>query len=180
MTLPASLGPHLLELCRAEFLGQKRLAEAAAAQCSEDEFHRVPAESANSVAVTMKHVTGNLRSRWTDFLSADGEKPWRDRDGEFVDDAPSRTALLRAWEEAWEILFRTLDSLQPADLLRTVTIRSEPHTVAQALLRQVSHYSYHTGQIVQGARLMVGARWRSLSIPRGGSAAFNRQKGHTP
>lgn len=175
---PASLGTHLLKRCRAEFAGLKRLADGAIAQCSDEDLHHVPAPDANSVAVTMKHVTGNLLSRWTDFLTTDGEKPWRNRDQEFEPSGAGRAGLLRAWEEAWGVLFRTLDGLSPDDLMRTVTIRSEPHTVVQALLRQVSHYGYHVGQIVQGARLQVGTRWRSLSIPRGGSSAFNQAKGH--
>jgi hypothetical protein len=173
-----SLAAHVLERCRAEFAGLKRLADGAIAQCSDEDLHHVPAPETNSIAVTIQHLTGNLLSRWTDFLTTDGEKPWRNRDQEFELSGAGRPGLLRAWEDAWAVLFRTIDGLGPDDLLRTVTIRSEPHTVVQALLRQVAHYGYHVGQIVQGARLRVGARWHSLSIPRGGSSAFNQAKGH--
>jgi nitroreductase len=174
---PDDLAAHLLATCRALFAKQKALADGAVAQCSDDELHRVPGAAdsgANSIAITMKHIAGNLRSRWTDFLTSDGEKPWRDRDTEFIDDGPDRSTLLARWDEAWAVLFQTLDGLTPADLMRTVAIRAEPHTVVQALLRQVSHYGYHVGQIVSGARALVGVRWRSLSVPRGGSVAYNQ------
>jgi len=180
MTTPLALAPHVLATCRRLFESQKRLADRAVAQCSDEELHRVPAPDANSIAVTMKHVAGNLRSRWTDFLESDGEKPWRDRDSEFEDDMPVRSALLARWEEGWATLFSTLAGLRDEDLPRTVSIRGEPHTVVEALLRQVSHYGYHVGQIVMGARLLLGPRWQSLSIPRGGSRAHDAAMGYTP
>ena len=177
MSAPTDFAAHVLATCRSVFASQKRLADAAVAQCSDEDLRRVPGDG-NSILVTLRHVAGNLRSRWTDFLTSDGEKPWRERDAEFVDDGADRATQLARWEAAWAVLFETLDALSPADLLRTVTIRGEPHSVVQALLRQVSHYGYHVGQLVSGARLALGERWTTLSIPRGGSAAYNQSMGH--
>jgi hypothetical protein len=178
MESEAHLGAHVLEGVLAIYRSQKRLGDGAIAQLSEEEMRRPAGEDANSVAVTMKHVAGNMLSRWTDFLASDGEKPWRERDREFEDDFPDRAWLLARWEKGWATLFATVEALRPEDLLRTVTIRSEPHTVFQALVRQVGHYGYHVGQIVHGARLVLGARWKTLSVPRGGSDAYNRSVGH--
>jgi len=118
-------------------------------------------------------MAGNMRSRWTDFLTSDGEKPDRDRESEFMDPPASRDGLLKLWEEGWECLFRALGPLSDADLTRTVTIRGEPHSVMQAINRQVAHYSYHCGQIVLLAKHFAHDRWKSLSVPRGQSASFN-------
>jgi hypothetical protein len=138
---------------------------------------RVPLdENTNSVAVIMKHMSGNLGSRFTDFLTSDGEKPDRDRDGEFVDDLPSRDAITKHWERGWSILADTLDALRTEDLSKTVTIRGEPHTVVDALHRALAHQGYHVGQITQLARYLAKDRWATITIPRGGSKAFNRQK----
>src|SRR5581483_1284144 len=135
----------------------KRLAEAAIAQVNDDELLRAIDPEANSIAVIMKHISGNLRSRFRDFLSTDGEKPDRNRDQEFIIDGnPTRDELLRVWEDSWNILFHQLDSLLPEDLQRTVTIRGQPHTVLQALNRQLAHYAYHVGQIVLLAKHFRG------------------------
>ncbi|MCA9310465.1 MAG: DUF1572 family protein [Phycisphaerales bacterium] len=157
------------------FRSQKRLAEGAIVQLDDDGLHRALHAETNSVAVIMQHMAGNMRSRWTDFLTADGEKPWRGRDDEFIDGGRDRGAIMADWESGWSALFGAVEGLTQADLERTVLIRGEPHSVPAALIRQVSHYAYHVGQIVQVARVMVGeGAWRTLSIPRGGSAAFNQ------
>lgn len=130
----------------------------------------------NSVAVVMKHVAGNLRSRWVDFLSDDGEKPNRNRDGEFVDDYADREAMIADWEDGWRVLFKELGRLQPDDALRLVEIRGAELTVPEAIFRSMSHCSYHIGQIVQTARAVAGDDWRTLTIPRGESEAYNRAR----
>ena len=157
---------HWLDHCTTEFRKTKGLADAAIARVSDDQLYVALDSEGNSIAVLMQHVSGNLRSRWTDFLTSDGEKPDRNRDAEFVEARLSRDALIRVWEDGWRILFTTLASLRPADEERTITIRGEPHTVPQAVLRQVSHYAYHVGQIVFLAKHLAGESWVSLSIPR--------------
>ncbi len=157
-----------------EFRRLQDLAERALAQVDDEGFFRVRGEDGNSPAVLVKHVAGNLRSRWRDFLTSDGEKPDRRRDTEFeLDEADDRAALMARWRDAWAILHDALDPLDDGDLERTVTIRGEPHTVLQAVSRQLTHYAYHVGQIVLLARLEAGAAWQSLSVPRGRSQAFN-------
>jgi hypothetical protein len=158
---------------RAVFAGQRALGERAMGQLAFDELTRVPFPGGNSVATIVRHLSGNMKSRWTDFLTTDGEKPWRERDREFEDAFPDRNALMTAWNAGWHALESALATLTDADLPRMVTIRGEPHTVHEAALRQVSHYGYHVGQIVLLARWTRGAQWTPLSIPRGGSAAFN-------
>jgi hypothetical protein len=158
----------------AERLGAlRRAAERAAAQVDERAFFAAPDAETNSIAVIMKHVGGNLRSRFTDFLTTDGEKPDRDRDGEFVI-APgeTRAGVEAAWARGWALLEAALASLAPGDLLRTVHIRGEPHTVLGALNRQIAHVANHTGQIVLLARHYAGPAWKTLSIPRGQSKTY--------
>lgn len=158
----------------ATFRAQKSLAEKALAQTSDAALHAPLTPDTNSVAVIVKHMSGNLLSRFTDFLTTDGEKPWRDRDLEFIEDHAPREEIVRRWEQGWSCLFAALEILTDADLGRTVTIRSEPHTVALALARALAHQSYHVGQIVQTCRVYAqGQAWQTLTIPRGGSAAFN-------
>jgi hypothetical protein len=158
------------------FQKQKSLADKAFAQLDDAQL-RIPLdENTNSVAVIMKHVGGNLVSRFADFLTSDGEKPDRNRDGEFVDDFPSREAMLGRWERGWNILFDALASLRPQDLTRIITIRGEPHTVMDALHRSLAHCGYHVGQIVQLARFLAKDRWETITIPRGGSEQFNQRK----
>ena len=156
--------------------GHKRLAEGAMAQVTDEEFFRQLDPEANSIAVIVKHMAGNMRSRFTDFLTTDGEKPDRHRDQEFLLDAgTTRAEVMRWWEEGWARVFAAIQPLQPEDLGRTVTIRSEPHSALMAINRQVAHYAYHVGQIVLLAKHMRGAEWKSLSIPRGKSEEFSQR-----
>lgn len=159
-----------------EFRRIKGLADRALAQIDEAQFfHRLDAES-NPPALIVKHLAGNLRSRWTDFLTTDGEKPDRRRDSEFeLEPADTRESLMRRWEDGWAILFAELERLSPSDLARVVTIRREPHTVTKAVIRQLSHYGYHAGQIVQVCRHLRSAEWKTLSVARGKSEEFNRE-----
>ena len=168
------LADHYLEEVRRQFRGHKRLAEGAMAQLRDDELLVALDPEANSVAVIVKHMTGNMRSRFTDFLTTDGEKPDRHRDQEFeLSAATDRAEIMRCWEDGWGRVFSALDTLTPEDVGRTVTIRGEPHTVLQALNRQVAHYAYHAGQIVFLAKHLRSGDWKSLSIPRGKSQEFN-------
>jgi hypothetical protein len=156
------------------FEANKRLADRAVAQVPDEKLHVPLDANTNSIAVIMKHIAGNLLSRWTDFLTTDGEKSWRNRDGEFVDAAGSRAELLDLWERGWTCLLTALKGLTTADLARTVTIRGEPHSVPLAMERSLGHTCYHIGQIVQVARVHAGDRWTTLTIPRGGSNQFNQ------
>jgi hypothetical protein len=153
----------------------KKLGERAMDQVADDHLFATLDEEANSIAIVVKHMTGNMRSRWTDFLTTDGEKPDRNRDGEFVDPPATREALLKDWEDGWQRVFNSLAPLTDADLTRTVTIRGEPHSVMQAINRQVAHYAHHVGQIVLLAKHFACDRWQSLSVPRNKSAEFNRR-----
>jgi hypothetical protein len=151
----------------------KKLAERAMDQVSEEGLFQTIDPESNSIAIVVKHMAGNMRSRWTDFLTSDGEKPGRDRDAEFYDPPATRAALLQLWEEGWQCVLRTMESLSDADLGSTITIRGEAHSVMQAINRQVAHYSYHCGQIVFLAKHLCADRWQTLSIPRGKSGHFN-------
>ena len=154
--------------------GHKRLADGAIAQLSDEQFFATPDPESNSVAIIMKHLAGNMRSRFTNFLTTDGEKPDRNRDREFVmhDDA-KREDVLVSWEQNWQLVFEMLNSLRADDLERTVTIRGEPHSVLQAINRQVVHYAYHVGQIVFLAKHLKGVEWKTLSVPKGQSETYN-------
>ena len=152
------------------FAQQRKLAEGAAQQVSDQQFFLADGAEANSIAVIMKHVGGNLRSRWTDFLTSDGEKPDRNRDGEFIAHVESRESITQIWNTGWQALGETLAQLGPDQLGVTVTIRGEPCTVSQALMRSLAHTSHHCGQIVHIAKALAGSNWKTLSIPRGGSA----------
>lgn len=153
----------------------KNLAERAMAQVTDEQLQAVLDGEMNSIAVIVKHMAGNMRSRWIDFLTSDGEKPNRDRDSEFVDPPLTREALLSMWEQGWQSLFGALEPLSEEDMSRTVTIRGEPHSVMQAINRQIAHYSYHCGQIVMLAKHFKHDEWKSLSVPRKQSAEFNRR-----
>jgi hypothetical protein len=145
----------------------KAQADKAMAQVDDAQFFALLDADANSIGLIVKHVAGNMRSRWTDFLTSDGEKPDRHRDSEFEREAAdTRDAVLTRWEAGWEVLFNALMSLGPDDLGKTINIRNEPHTVVQAINRQVSHYSAHTGQIVLLAKHFAGPNWKTLSIPK--------------
>ena len=157
------------------FEANKRLADRAVEQVADDKLHAALDANTNSIAVIMKHVAGNLLSRWTDFLTTDGEKPWRNRDDEFVDTFTARDELIAYWESGWRRLFDSLAALTAGDVGRTVTIRGEPHTVPLAIQRSLAHCGYHVGQIVLIARILAGDRWETITIPRGGSATFNQR-----
>lgn len=167
-----SLGQHYLEVVTKSFRSQKRLAEGAMAQLEPADFGWQLDPESNSIAIIVKHMSGNMISRWTDLLISDGEKENRDRDGEFAADGASVDAAMAAWEEGWKRLFAALESLSANDLLKIVTIRGEEHTVLEAIERQVSHYGYHVGQIVYLAKLFRSGGWRTLSIPKGRSKTF--------
>jgi len=176
------LASHYLEEIQRQLRGHKRMAEAAIAQLQDDELFTIIDPEANSVALLIKHIAGNARSRFTDFLATDGEKPHRFRDQEFeVSATTTRAEVMRWWEEGWSIVFSTLDSLTPEDVSRTVTIRGEPHTVVQALNRALGHYAQHIGQIVFLAKHLRSKQWKTLSIPRGKSEDFKvgKSKGFT-
>jgi hypothetical protein len=167
---------------RAIFADQKKLADRAIAQLSDEEIFARANDDANSIGVIMKHVGGNLRSRWSDFLTSDGEKPDRNRDGEFEVDGDTPAAIRAVWEEGWSVLDAALASLTDADLDRTITIRSEPHSAILALQRSLAHTAHHVGQIVLLAKTARGSAWKTLSIARGQSGAFTAglQQKHEP
>jgi hypothetical protein len=167
------LAAHYLEEIKRQFRGHKRMGEAAMAQLENDDFFVALDPESNSIAALVKHIAGNARSRFTDFLTSDGEKPDRFRDQEFeVSAKTTREEVMRWWTETWFHVFSTLDSLQPEDLQRTVTIRQEPHTVMQALNRALAHYAQHIGQIVLLAKHLRSSEWETLSIPRGKSEDY--------
>jgi hypothetical protein len=157
-------------------------------QLGEKTFEQLPSEKlffqynseSNSIAVIVKHLHGNMMSRWTDFLTSDGEKEWRQRDAEFENDLAGKEELLRFWNEGWACLFSALEGVKEEDLTKTVYIRNEAHTVENAILRQLAHYPYHVGQIVYIGKMIVGEDWKSLSIPRNKSAEFNSEKFSKP
>jgi len=169
----SDLASHYLEEIKRQFRGHKRMGENAMAQLEDKDFFAVIDPESNSVAMLVKHIYGNARSRFTDFLTSDGEKPDRFRDREFeVTAQTTREEVLRWWEEGWTIVFAALDSLKPDDLVRTVTIRLEPHTVMQALNRALAHYAQHIGQIVFLGKHLRSEKWKTLSIPRGKSEEY--------
>ncbi|HEX8426339.1 DUF1572 family protein [Hymenobacter sp.] len=176
MSDTTQLANVLLASFHHSFRSYKSLADRALAQLSLADWLHVPAPGCNSIAVIVQHMVGNLNSRFTYFLSSDGEKPTRQRDQEFVEPTSLETvATLQAqWADAWLLLFDLLEALQPTDLLRTVTIRGEAHTVLAAVQRQVAHYAYHVGQIVGQAKALRGEEWQTLSIPRGQSEQFTQ------
>jgi hypothetical protein len=155
----------------------KSMAEQAMEQVSDDQLTHTLDPESNSIALIVKHMVGNMRSRWTDFLTSDGEKPDRNRDTEFEAPPATRAALMEIWESGWKLVFAALEPLTDADLGRTVSIRAEPHSVMQAINRQLGHYACHIGQIVFLAKHFRSTEWESLSIPRGKSAEFALKTG---
>ncbi len=151
----------------------KSLAERAISQATDSQLYELLDEDANSIAIVMQHMGGNMKSRWTNFLSEDGEKPWRNRDREFEQPPATRVALLQMWEHGWDCAFQSLQSLTEEDLSRTVHIRGEAHSVMQAIHRQIAHNAYHCGQIVLLAKHFQHAQWTSLTVPKGKSEEFN-------
>jgi len=174
--MPHQLNTNYLQDSVGLFHYYKKLGERAMAQCPDEAlFITLDAES-NSIAIIVKHMSGNMRSRWLDFLTTDGEKPDRNRDTEFESPASTRAQLNEQWERGWEYVFDALEPLTEADLTRTVTIRSEPHSVMQAINRQIAHYAHHVGQILFLAKHLTftkTGKWESLSVPRGKSAEIN-------
>jgi len=171
------LEAHYLDEVRRQFRGHKRLGEGAMSQLKDEDFFVARDSETNSIAVLVKHLAGNMRSRFVDFLTSDGEKPDRYRDQEFeIGPSTTRAEVMKWWETGWAHVFAAIESLKPDDVMKTVTIRGEPHTVLQAINRQVAHYAYHVGQIVFLAKHLRAGEWRSLSIPRGKSEEFNAQK----
>lgn len=164
---------NYLESIRKQFAYYKLLGDKTLERLTEEQIHRLPDAHSNSIAVIVKHLWGNMLSRWTDFLTTDGEKEWRQRDAEFEDDGISKSAVLERWEEGWRCLFTAVNALQPEDLERIIYIRNTGHTVMEAINRQLAHYPYHIGQIVQLGKMMCGEHWESLSIPKGNSSAYN-------
>src|SRR6266481_6251299 len=153
----------------------KQMGDRAMQQVTDEQLFATLSGEANSIAITVKHMAGNMRSRWTNFLTTDGEKPDRNRDSEFVDPPLTRKALIDLWEDGWSHVFQALEPLSDKDLGRTVTIRGEPHSVMQAVNRQMAHYAHHVGQIVLLAKHFAHDRWESLSVPRNRSAEFNQR-----
>lgn len=171
-----TVGSEFLDQSRKIFRSQKDLADKAIAQLTAADLFWQPDAESNSIAINMKHLAGNMISRWTDFLTTDGEKPDRNRDGEFIITENDPAGLHAYWERGYSVFFTTLDSLTEDDLSKIVAIRREPHTVIQAIIRQISHYGYHVGQIVSLAKQIKRADWETLSIPRGKSEEFLNRK----
>ena len=170
-----SIGEHFIEDALKSFRDYKKLAERAFAQIDEADLFRTIDDESNSIAVNMKHMAGNMLSRWTDFLASDGEKPERNRDMEFVMlPETTKADMVAYWDRGWQSVFDAVEPLTPDDLLRTVTIRGQDHTVVQAINRQLSHYAYHVGQIVYLAKHFRASDWQSLSVPRNKSTEFNK------
>lgn len=174
-TLPHEFTTSYVEDTVSIFRQYKKLAERAMEQVSDEQLCTTLDGETNSIATIVKHLAGNMRSRWTDFLTTDGEKPNRNRDAEFTDPPATRAALLEAWESGWQAVFSGLEPLSDADLGRTVTIRGEAHSVMQALNRQVAHCTMHVGQIVFLAKHLSAAHWKPLTVPRNQSAELNRR-----
>ena len=170
------MGQHYLDGALHTFRDYKKLAERAFAQISDEDFFRTLDEESNSIAINMKHMAGNMISRWTDFLTTDGEKPERNRDLEFVMlPETSKDDMLAYWERGWQCVFDAVEPLKPEDLMRKIRVRGQDHTVVQAINRQLAHYAYHVGQIVFLAKHFKSSEWQSLSVPKNRSAEFNAQ-----
>jgi hypothetical protein len=170
-----NLAQNYLESAIGEFRYLKKLGDRAMEQLDDQQFFLTLDAESNSIAIIVKHLAGNMRSRWMDFLTSDGEKPDRFRDQEFiVDEKTTRAEVMQWWERGWQYVFDALEPLQPADVMRTVLIRGEPHTVVQAINRQLGHYAGHIGQIVFLAKHLKSSDWKTLSVPRGQSEQFNQ------
>lgn len=171
--MATDLASQYIEEARRQMRGYKRMGEDAMTQLRDDDFFLTLDPEANSIAILVKHLAGNMRSRFTDFLSTDGEKPDRFRDREFeVSGATTRDDVMGWWQEGWACVLAAIEGLKPEDVMRTVTIRGEPHTVLQAINRQIAHYAAHIGQIVFLSKHLRSSEWKTLSIPRGKSEEF--------
>jgi len=167
---------HFLESAKKQFLYYKMLGEKAIAQLEDEQLFIAANEDTNSIAQIVKHLSGNMLSRWTDFLTSDGEKEWRNRDDEFVDTYKSKEELLESWNKGWDCLFGAINSLKPEQLSDIIYIRNEGHSVVEAINRQLAHYPYHIGQLVFYAKLLKKTQWESLSIPKNKSGDYNSEK----
>lgn len=171
-----NLNPSFLETAEKQFLYYKQLGDKAMAQLEPEQLFQSWNEDTNSIAVIVKHLWGNMLSRWTDVLTTDGEKTWRERDAEFINDLSTREEVLDKWEEGWHCLLSAIRSFTPDQLSHIIYIRNEGHTVMEAITRQLAHYPYHVGQIVYVAKMLKDTSWDSLSIPRNGSTLYNGEK----
>lgn len=174
--MKTSIEQNFLESSIRYFTYYMKLGEGAIAQLSDEQVQTRPNNGSNSIAHMVHHLSGNMLSRWTDFLTSDGEKPWRNREAEFDESYPTKASMMEAWERGWGCLLQTLGELEPDDLHRFVYIRNEGQTVLEAVQRQLAHYPYHVGQIVYQAKALLGDNFKSLSIPRGGSEKYNQQQ----
>lgn len=163
-----------------KFKTQKALGDKTFAQLDEKDLFFNPSKESNSIAIIVQHVSGNMLSRWTNFLTEDGEKSWRHRDNEFEDVLKTKDDVIGAWNKGWDCVLSTLESLKPDDVMKTITIRSEPLLVIDAIVRQVDHYGYHVGQIVYLGKLIKDENWQSLSIPKNKSKDFNTAMNYKP
>ncbi|MDP9078227.1 MAG: DUF1572 domain-containing protein [Bacteroidota bacterium] len=171
-----SPGNNYLSSIKKQFRYYQSVGDRAIAHVTEAQMHWQYNPESNSIAIIIKHIAGNSISRWTDFLTSDGEKEWRDRDEEFEDTASSKEELIALWNKGWQCMYNAIDPLTDDDLLYTIYIRNEPHTVIEAINRQLAHVPYHIGQIVFIAKMVSGENWNSLTIPKGQSNAFNNNK----
>ena len=169
-----SIAKIYLDSIKKRFLTYKILGDKTLERLDEQQLNWQPDEHSNSIRCIVSHISGNMLSRWTDFLSSDGEKPWRNRDTEFADGHASKAEIIAMWEKGWNCMMQTFDSLQEADLEKTITIRSEPLIAMDAINRQLAHIPYHVGQILYIGKMLLKDQWESLSIPKGGSDAFNK------
>ena len=171
-----NLGNEYLKIVQERFESVKSLGDNTISQLSEEDIHWKLNEASNSIAIIAKHLSGNMISRWSDFLTSDGEKYSRNRDQEFEDDIPSKQEMITIWEKGWNTLLDTLNGLENQDLLKNITIRGEKHTVLEAIERQMAHYAYHVGQIVYIGKQLKDGNWETLSIPKGKSEEYLQQK----
>lgn len=169
------IGNVYLKVVVERFKSVKTLGDKTIEQLSEQDIHWTYNQESNSVAVIVKHLSGNMISRWTDFLTSDGEKENRNRDEEFIDDIPSKLEMINVWEKGWDVLIDTLTGLKEEDLLKTIKIRGEKHFVLEAIERQMTHYAYHVGQIVYIGKQLKDSEWKTLSIPRGKSEDYRKE-----
>ena len=174
--MPSPIEENFLSSSKKLFLYYKGQGEKAIAQLSDEEVLQKPNDSSNSISLIVHHLSGNMLSRFTDFLTSDGEKSWRNREAEFEQTYPDKKTMMEAWEKGWAVLFTSLDSLEPEDLSKIIYIRNEGQSVLEAIQRQLAHYASHVGQVLYQAKILKGDGFKSLSIPKGGSAGFNKDK----
>jgi len=172
----SSIAENYLESTRKQFAYYKSLGDKTFAQLTDEQIHWQQNDDSNSVAIIVKHIVGNMLSRWTNFLTEDGEKEWRHRDTEFEDTYTSKTEMIAAWEKGWNCLFAAINPLEAKDVSSIIYIRNQGHTVMEAITRQLCHYSYHIGQLIYVGKLICSNEWTSLSIPKGKSSTYNTDK----